>query len=158
MRAIDKLKPREYNEIGNKKLKIQLADEALKLLVCGKDYNDFAYTKCEFGYLFDIRNHGIDALFKIETDKITAYFAIQGGKFMRLDFTEELFRSTSDGLFKKQQMDYIRKNPPSQPQPEPQPKYYSEGEGRAYGTGGEACYYCPDCVGSRDWCPYMDED
>ena len=105
MRAVDKLKPREKNEIGNSELKAQLADAALKLLICGEDYNKFAYSSCEFGYLFDVRDHGIDALFKLVTDKTTAYFAIQGGEFIRLNFTEERFRSTVNNLFKKQQED-----------------------------------------------------
>lgn len=33
---------------------------------------------------------------------------------------------------------------------------YTEGTGRQYHAGGEACDYCPHCYGSADWCPYMD--
>lgn len=33
---------------------------------------------------------------------------------------------------------------------------YEEGEGRKFGTGGDACNYCPHCHGNRDWCPIMD--
>ena len=90
--------PNEKNEIGNKQLKENLANTALGLLEQGKDYDELAYTKVEFGYLFDIEGHGIEALFKVITDKTTAYFAAQGNKLMRLDFTEELFRSTVDGF------------------------------------------------------------
>ena len=31
-----------------------------------------------------------------------------------------------------------------------------EGNGRQHHAGGEACNYCPHCVGNANWCPYMD--
>ncbi len=83
-----KRKPRESNEINNSELKIKLADTALGLLAEGE----------EFGYLFDIERHGIEALFKLVTDKTTAYFAAQGDRLMRLDFNEELFQTTVEGF------------------------------------------------------------
>lgn len=98
MGLFGKKKPRESNEIANSELKINLADTALGLLVEGEDFVELANTKCEFGYLFDIEGHGIEALFKLETDKTTAYFAAQGDKLMRLNFNEELFRSTTEGF------------------------------------------------------------
>lgn len=98
MGLFGKKKPRESNEIGNSQLKINLADTALGLLAEGEDYTELANTKCEFGYLFDIEGHGIEALFKLETDKTTAYFAAQGDKLMRLNFNEELFRTTTEGF------------------------------------------------------------
>ncbi len=90
--------PNERNAIDDRELKIKLADAALGLLVQGEDFGELANTKCEFGYLFDIEGHGIEALFKLETDKVTAYFAAQGDRLMRLNFTEELFRSTTEGF------------------------------------------------------------
>lgn len=86
------------NVINDRELKMNLADTALGLLVQGEDYGELANTKVEFGYLFVIDNHGIESLFKLETDKTTAYFAAQGDKLMRLNFTEELFRSTAEGF------------------------------------------------------------
>ncbi|MDE6030900.1 MAG: hypothetical protein K2G32_04695, partial [Oscillospiraceae bacterium] len=82
--------------IGDPNLKMQLADTALGLLVQGEDYGELANTRCTFGYLFDIEGHGLEALFKLETDKTTAYFAAQGDKLMRLNFNEELFSQTSE--------------------------------------------------------------
>ncbi len=93
-----KRKPRESNEINNSELKIKLADTALGLLAEGADFTELANTKCEFGYLFDIERHGIEALFKLVTDKTTAYFAAQGDRLMRLDFNEELFQTTVEGF------------------------------------------------------------
>ncbi len=90
--------PNERNAIDDRELKIKLADAALGLLVQGEDFGELANTKCEFGYLFDIEGHGIEALFKLTTDKTTAYFAAQGDRLMRLNFTEELFRSTTEGF------------------------------------------------------------
>lgn len=86
------------NVIGDRDLKTQLADMALGLLVEGEDYGELANTKVEFGYLFYFEDHGIESLFKFETDKTIAYFAAQGDKLMRLNFNEELFRSTTEGF------------------------------------------------------------
>lgn len=91
-------KLRERNAIDDRNLKMRLADAALGLLVQGEDFGELANTQCEFGYLFDIEDHGLEALFKLTTDKTTAYFAAQGDKLMRLNFTEELFRSTAEGF------------------------------------------------------------
>lgn len=89
-------KPKERNEIANRELKENLANTAIGVLQEGKDYGQLAYTTCEFGYLFDIDGHGIEALFKIITDKGTHYFAAQGDKLMRLQFNEQLYQSTKD--------------------------------------------------------------
>ncbi len=93
-----KKQPAERNTIDDRNLKMNLADTALGLLVQGEDYGELANTQCEFGYLFDIDGHGIEALFKLTTDKTTAYFAAQGDKLMRLNFNEELFKSTTEGF------------------------------------------------------------
>ena len=53
-------KPKEKNEIENKVLKENIANTALAGLSHGEDYESLAYTKVEFGYLFDIENHGIE--------------------------------------------------------------------------------------------------
>ncbi len=93
-----KKQPAERNAIDDRNLKMNLADTALGLLVPGEDYGELANTRCEFGYLFDIEGHGIEALFKLTTDKTTAYFAAQGDKLMRLNFNEDLFKSTTEGF------------------------------------------------------------
>lgn len=90
------MKPSEKNEINNKELKELLSDTALGILQQGEDYEELAGTTVQFGYLFDIENHGLEALFKIVTDKNTSYFAVQGEKLMRLDFNDELFQTTAE--------------------------------------------------------------
>lgn len=90
------MKSSERNEITNKDLKEMLADTAFEIMVQGDDYEELAGTTVKFGYLFDIDNHGLEALFKIITDKTTAYFAAQGEKLMRLNFNDELFQSTTE--------------------------------------------------------------
>lgn len=84
------------NEIANKELKEYLANTALTLLIPGEDYEQLAYTCCEFGYVFMIDGQDGEALFKITTDKGVFYFAAQDSKLMRLHFNEELFKSTTD--------------------------------------------------------------
>ena len=92
------LRAKESNEINNKELKENIANVAIGLLEEASDYNVLAYTKVEFGYLFDIDDHGIEALLKVITDKTTAYFAVQGTSMMRLNFSDELFNTTVEGF------------------------------------------------------------
>ena len=92
------LRAKESNEINNKELKENIANVAIGLLEEGSDYNELAYTKVEFGYLFDIDDHGMEALLKVITDKTTAYFAVQGTSMMRLNFSDELFNTTVEGF------------------------------------------------------------
>ncbi len=87
---------KEENIIDNRKIKENIADAALALLQEGEDYNELVNTKVEFGYLFDIEDHGLEALFKVMTDRTTTYFAVQGTSLMRLKFNEELFEATVD--------------------------------------------------------------
>lgn len=56
------MKPSERNEITNKELKEMLADTALEVLTPEEDYNELAGTTVQFGYLFDIDNHGLEML------------------------------------------------------------------------------------------------
>ncbi len=86
----------EKNEIGNRELKENLANTAIQMLEEGEDYEQLAYTTCEFGYLFMIDGHGLEALFKITTDKGVFYFAAQRDSLMRLTINEELFQSTTE--------------------------------------------------------------
>lgn len=92
----NKNKSAEKNEIDNKELKENLATAALGLLKQGEDYSELSFTKCEFGYLFVIEEHGLEALFKITTDKGEFYFAAQRDSIIRLNFNEELFQTTTD--------------------------------------------------------------
>ncbi len=92
------MKAKESNEINNKELKENIANTALSLLEEGSDYIDLAYTTVQFGYLFDIEDHGLEALLKVVTDKVTAYFAVQGTSMMRLNFSDELFETTVAGF------------------------------------------------------------
>lgn len=91
-------RPTERNEIDNQELKDTLASHAIGLLKQGEDYGQMGAFPCEFGYLYDIEEHGVEALFKLTTDQTVCYFAAQKESLMRLDFTEELFQSTTEGF------------------------------------------------------------
>ena len=91
-------KPSERNMMDNHDLKVNLANTALGLLVQGEDYEELAHTQVTFGYLFEIDGHGLEALYKITTDKTTAYFAAQGDKLMRLTINEDMFDSVVEGF------------------------------------------------------------
>lgn len=96
MSIFSKKKKSEKNQINNKKLKENLANAALGMLKQGEHYEKLDYTTCEFGYLFVIEGHGLEALFKIVTDKSTFYFAAQGNTLQMLNFNEELFEQTTE--------------------------------------------------------------
>ncbi|HBI85888.1 MAG TPA: hypothetical protein DDX71_06335 [Ruminococcus sp.] len=98
MGLFKKKQPEERNEIGNRELKENIGNAALGLLKEGEDYDNLAGLTLQFGYLFVIEGHGVEALFKIITDKATLYFAAQGNQLMRLDFNEALFQSTTAGF------------------------------------------------------------
>lgn len=65
----------ERSRINNADLKVKRLDAAMGLLVESEDHENLARAKAGFGYLFDIDDHGIEALFRIKTDKTMAYFA-----------------------------------------------------------------------------------
>ena len=90
--------PSERNMIDNHDLKVNLANTALGLLVQGEDYEELVNTQVTFGYIFMIDGHGLEALYKITTDKTTAYFAAQGDKLMRLTINEDMFDSVVEGF------------------------------------------------------------
>lgn len=88
--------PAEQNCLGDSELESELADMAREMLVRGTDYDDPAASKYKFGYLFDIEDHGIEALFKLITDKTVCYFAVQSNTMLRLDIDEEIFADTTE--------------------------------------------------------------
>lgn len=91
----------ERNEIGNNGLKEAVANAALQALTEGTDYDSIDGLTCTFGYLFDIEGHGLEGLFKIITDKCTAYFAVRGDSVMRLNFTEEQFTAAKETFLER---------------------------------------------------------
>ncbi|MBQ3559687.1 MAG: hypothetical protein IJA07_09265 [Agathobacter sp.] len=93
---IFKQKGNRENQIENRGLKENLANAALGLLVQGVDYENLAYIEVEFGYLFLIENHGLEALYKITTDKDVFYFVAQQEKLMRVEINEAMFKTTTE--------------------------------------------------------------
>lgn len=87
--------PGKHNEIDNRPLKETLADTALSLLSQGEDYTDLADTSCEFGYLFGFDGHGLEALFKITTDRGEHYFTAQGQSLKHLNIDDVAFQEIS---------------------------------------------------------------
>jgi hypothetical protein len=84
---------KETNQIDNKRIKEGLGDAALASLKQGEHYDELAGLQLEFGYLFTIEDHGLEALFRITTDKQTIYFAAQKNKLMMLNIDEAQFNA-----------------------------------------------------------------
>ena len=85
---------KEHNEINNNSVRYKLIKCALRTLKQGVDYDNIENISFGFGYLYVIDGNGYNALFKIETDKKTFYYAAQKDKIMRLSFNEEAFNDT----------------------------------------------------------------
>ena len=94
----NKNNPAEHDMMDNHDLKVNLANTAIGLLVKGEDYEELLNTQVTFGYVFMIDGHGLEALYKIVTDKTTAYFAAQGDKLMRLTINEDMYESVVEGF------------------------------------------------------------
>jgi hypothetical protein len=95
-----KMKLTERNEIDNKRLKEMLADTALSILHKGEDYISLTGLTVNFGYLFNIEKHGLEALFKVTTDKGAVYFAAQKDKLLRLNINESQFNAYTEVFMK----------------------------------------------------------
>jgi hypothetical protein len=89
-------KQKSKNEITNIELKEVIANTALSTMTPGEYYDSLQGLSVEFGYLFTIENHGIEALFKIVTDKSTFYFAAQKNSISQLNFNEEEFKEATE--------------------------------------------------------------
>ena len=86
------------NRIHDTALKERIADYAVNSLQKDLDYAELANTIVQFGYLYEFENHGLEALFKVVTDRTIAYFAVQGEKMMRLNLTEAVFDAYVDSF------------------------------------------------------------
>lgn len=86
------------NRIHDTALKERIADYAVNSLQKDLDYTELANTIVQFGYLYEFENHGLEALFKVVTDRTSAYFAVQGEKMMRLNLTEAVFDAYVDSF------------------------------------------------------------
>ena len=87
----------EVNQINNRELKEQLADSALAFLLNQKllEQTDLPGIKVEFGYLLMLKNHGMEALFKVIRDDKVFYFACQQKTLRHVGITEEQFQSVT---------------------------------------------------------------
>lgn len=96
----EKIIEENVNQINNKELKEQLADNALAFLVNSNELQpqDFAGIKAEFGYVLMIKDHGLEALFRIIKDEKVYYFAVQQKTLKLLEITEEQFQSVTQHM------------------------------------------------------------
>lgn len=87
----------EVNQINNQELKENLADSALAYLLNQKllEQNDLAGITVEFGYVLQLKNHGIEALYKIIKDETVFYFAFQQKTLRHVGISEKQFQSVT---------------------------------------------------------------
>ena len=87
------------NEVHNDNIIFQLANYGVSLLTKGKDFDNAEGMKCIFGYCITGIDGQLESLFKIETDKITAYYQVIRGSVTRLNIDENMFNSAIDIFF-----------------------------------------------------------
>lgn len=87
------------NEIHNNNITFQLANYGVSLLVKGKDFENTEGMKCILGYCVTGIDGQLESLFKIETDKIIAYYQAVRGSVTRLNIDENMFNAAIDIFF-----------------------------------------------------------
>ncbi len=108
------------NVIADKKTKEDIGDGVLAYLVNAKEITkeDFKNLKIEFGYLFLDDDNEVNTLLKVIVPKKlfkhekVFYIAIQKKRLMLLgdNFTEQLFRKTSQDMLVMHKVDLNNKN------------------------------------------------
>ena len=90
----------EVDQMQNKGLKEELADNALTVLVNQKEIEltDLEGVQCTFGYILNIPGHGLEALYKIIKDDKVYYFAFQKDTLRYIGITEEQFLSVTQHM------------------------------------------------------------
>ena len=84
------------NEIHNEEITHTLVELGMGLLIKDKDFENIEEMRCTFGYCIKGVDGKIESLFKIETDKITAYYQYVHDKIMRLNIDEDMFNTATD--------------------------------------------------------------
>ncbi len=85
------------NLLQNKETKEFLANSALSILINKNilNLNDIGGTTVEFGYIFELENKELEALFKLTTLESTYYFAAQKGKLLLLTINEAQYKEVA---------------------------------------------------------------
>lgn len=89
---------KEEDLINNNEEKEKFASWALNILMTNKLIEDYNNIECEYGYLYNIPNHGYEGLFKIKKlDKIY-YFSVQGEELKMINLDEDHFIAYRDSF------------------------------------------------------------
>ncbi len=90
----------EVDQMLNKELKEELADQALTVLLNQKEIEmgDLEWIKCTFGYILNLPGHGLEALYKIIKDDKVWYFAFQQDTLRYIGINEEQFQSVTEHM------------------------------------------------------------
>jgi hypothetical protein len=78
------------NKLDDKELKEMIGNSALGLLTQGNDYDSLSGLIVQFSYIFQTPE-GIEAMFKITTDKKVLKFGVNRSKIMLIDLPDETF-------------------------------------------------------------------
>lgn len=88
--------------MNNREMKTKLLDHTLALLLNQNEItpDDMPGIQAQFGYFMDIKDHGIEALFKIMNGEKVFYFALQQQSLKFLTINEEQFQAVTKKMLK----------------------------------------------------------
>ena len=90
----------EVNQIQNSRLKENLANAAINILVQNNlvTQDDFKGLGVDIGYLFTKENGELESLFKLMFTSKTFFFALQEGKLMFLEIDDQMYDRTVENM------------------------------------------------------------
>lgn len=92
----------ETDQMNNSILKANLLDRALYVLLDQKEikWEELPGIQVEFGYALKIKDHGLEALFKVIKDDRVFYFAFQVKTLRFITINEEQFQAVTKKMLK----------------------------------------------------------
>ncbi|SEK35047.1 hypothetical protein [Ruminococcus albus] len=90
------------NLLNNMDMKTKLLDYTVAMLVDQKEieHEELAGIEAKFGYFMDIKDHGLEALFKIIKKEKVWYFALQQDSLKLLTINEAQFQKVTEDMIR----------------------------------------------------------
>ena len=100
--ALDNKEKHAEDLLNNMDMKTKLLDYTVAMLVNQKEIEleEMAGIEAKFGYFMDIKDHGLEALFKIIKKEKVWYFALQQDSLKLLTINEAQFQKVTEDMIR----------------------------------------------------------
>ncbi|MBO4865077.1 MAG: hypothetical protein J5582_00695 [Ruminococcus sp.] len=100
--ALDNKEKHAEDLLNNMDMKTKLLDYTVAMLVDQKEieHEELAGIEAKFGYFMDIKDHGLEALFKIIKKEKVWYFALQQDSLKLLTINEAQFQKVTEDMIR----------------------------------------------------------